>query len=58
MKFILTDNVLVQNTNTVDNAQTQAFNFHGHFVFNGHLGEGKNTPAFASITFSICYVTN
>lgn len=58
MKFILTDHTLVQNTNTVGNAQTQGFNFHGQFVFNGHLGEQKNTPAFANFTFSICYVTN
>lgn len=54
MDFILTDNILVQNTNTVDNAQE--FRFHRQFVFNGHLRERKCTPAFANFTFSICYV--
>lgn len=56
MDFILTDNILVQNTNTVDNVQE--FHFHRQFVFNGHLRERKCTPAFANFTFSICYVTN
>lgn len=53
MKCIPTDNILVQNTNTVDNRQTQEFNFHSLFL----MAILKSTPAFANFT-SICYVIN